>query len=132
VEGSQEFAFERDLRSYLSKNLATLEKGLKLYQDEDLSGIEFPVGGRFIDILAIDTNGDFVVIELKVSRGYDRVVGQILRYMAWVKKHLAADKKVKGIIIANEMTEDLRLAASLVSDLRLFEYAISMELRPIT
>lgn len=44
--GSQEFAYERDLRNYLSKNLGSLETGLRLYEDEDLTGVEFPVGGR--------------------------------------------------------------------------------------
>jgi hypothetical protein len=39
--------------------------------------IGFPVGGRIIDILAVDKGGRYVVIELKVSRGYDRVVGSI-------------------------------------------------------
>jgi endonuclease len=130
-EGSQEFAFERDLRNYLSKNLASIEQGLKVYQDEEFSGVEFPVGGRFIDILAVDTKGVYVVVELKVSRGHERVIGQILRYMAWVKKHIAAGKNVRGIIVANEVSEDLQLAASLVPGLELFEYAISMKLTPV-
>lgn len=130
ADGSQEFAFERDLRNYLSKNLSAIEPGLKVYQDEEFSGVEFPVGGRYIDILATDARGGYVVIELKVSRGYERVVGQILRYMAWVKQHLAAGKAVRGIIVANEVSEDLHLAASLIPDLELFEYAISMKLTP--
>jgi RecB family endonuclease NucS len=41
--------------------------------------LEFPAGDRYIDILAVDAQGSFVVIELKVSRGYDRVIGQLLR-----------------------------------------------------
>jgi hypothetical protein len=48
--------------------------------------------------------------------------------MAWVKKHVAAGKNVRGIIVANEVSEDLQLAASLVPGLQLFEYAISMKL----
>jgi hypothetical protein len=131
AETSQEFAFERDLRNYLSKNLSAIEPGLTIYQDEEFSGIEFPVGGRFIDILAMDSRGAYVVVELKVSRGYDRVVGQILRYMAWVKNHIASGKPVRGIIVANEVSEDLKLAASLISDLELFEYSISMKLKAV-
>ena len=127
-EGSQEFAFERDLRNYLSKNLTSIEPGLRVYQDEEFSGVEFPVGGRFIDILAVDSQGVLTVVELKVSRGHERVVGQILRHMAWVKKHVALGKNVRGIIVANEVSEDLQLAASLVPGLQLFEYAISMKL----
>jgi len=129
--GSQEFAFEKDLRNYLSKNLESLEKGLTLFQDEEFSGVEFPVGGRFIDILATDSKGDYVVIELKVSRGYERVVGQILRYMAWVKKNLAQDHHVRGIIVASNVSEDLKLAASMIPDIGLFEYTIAMKLSAV-
>ena len=67
--GSSEFVYEHDLRDYLSKNLHLIERGLRLYSEEDVSGIEFPAGGRFIDILALDTSGNYVVIEIKVSRG---------------------------------------------------------------
>lgn len=52
--GSAEFAYEADLRNYLAKNLSILEAGLKLYQDEGITGVKFPVGGQFIDILAVD------------------------------------------------------------------------------
>jgi RecB family endonuclease NucS len=38
-------------------------------------------GGRRIDILAIDAQGRYVVLELKVSMGFDKVVGQLLRYL---------------------------------------------------
>ena len=37
-----EFAYEHDLRDYLAKNLHLIEPGLKLYQDEGMSGIQFP------------------------------------------------------------------------------------------
>jgi len=109
-EQSKEFAYERDLREFLSRNLEILEPGLKLFQDEEIKGVEFPVGGRFIDILAIDKTNAFVVIELKVSRGYDRVVGQLLRYMAWIAKNQAAkDQRVRGMI---GCTPDLRRPAA--------------------
>lgn len=88
-EGSGEFAYERHLRDYLVRNLASLEQGLQLYEEEGINGVEFPAGGRFIDLLAVDQAGNFVVVELKVSRGYDRTVGQILRYMGWVEKNVA-------------------------------------------
>jgi hypothetical protein len=133
VASSAEFAFEKDLKNYLAKNLAVLEAGLKLYEDEDgeISGIEYPVGGRFIDILAIDKSGEFVVVELKVSRGYEKTIGQILRYMAYIQKNLAKGARVRGIIVANEISEDLKMAASLIPDVRLAEYQISFKLRPL-
>jgi hypothetical protein len=52
--GSSEFAYEHDLRDYLARNLQLISPPLKLYTDEGITGVEFPVGGRFIDILAVD------------------------------------------------------------------------------
>ncbi len=133
--GSAEFAYEKDLRNYLAKNLFVVEHNLKLYEDEGIKGIEYPVGGRFIDILGVDSTGAFVVIELKVSRGYDRVVGQLMRYMAWIRKNQAEPgQKVRGIIVAREISEDLLLACSLLDDVQLFEYELSLVLKavPIT
>ncbi len=100
-KSSSEFAYEKDLQNFLSKNLSVIEPGLKLYEDEGINGIEFGVGGRYIGILAVDKANNYVVIELKVSRGYDRVIGQILRYMAWIHKNQADEgQSVRGIIIA--------------------------------
>ena len=130
---SAQFAYEADLRNFLAKNLAVIESGLTLYQDEGITGIEFSVGGRFADLLAVDANGALVVIELKVSRGYDRVVGQLMRYMAWIRDNQAeAGQKVRGVIVAREISEDLLLACSLLSDVQLFEYELSLKLNPVS
>ena len=47
-ECSGEFAYEADLRNYLAKNLSIIEPGLKLYQEEGITGVEFDVGGAFL------------------------------------------------------------------------------------
>ena len=132
--GSRKFAFERDLQNYLVQNLGLLEPGLKLYEDEDgeFTGVEFPAGQRYIDILAVGTDGAYVVIETKVSRAYDRVVGQILRYMGWIKENLASETSVRGIIVASEISEDLILATSSVRNIRLVEYKISFSLESVS
>jgi endonuclease len=96
-----------------------------------MNAVEFPAGGRFIDILAVDKAGHYVVVELKVSRGYDRVVGQLLRYMAWVEKNMEPSQPVRGVIVANEITTDLRLASSRDPGIKLVEYEISFKLRPV-
>ena len=127
-----EFAYEKDLQNFLAKNLKLIEPELKLFEEEGINGIEFPAGNRFIDILAIDKNNDFVVIELKVSKGYDRVVGQILRYIGWVEQKMASDgQKVRGIIICKEISEDLTLACSKQKEIELFEYELSVKLKKI-
>lgn len=124
---SAEFAYERDLRSFLVKNLSLLELGLELYEDEGLTGVEFPAGGRFIDILPVDARQGFVVIELKVSQGYDRAVGQLLRYLGWVEENLAEPpQSVRGMIVAREISEDLSLACRSVPNVELYEYELSV------
>lgn len=129
---SEEFAYEHDLRDYLARNLHIIEPSLKLYADEGITGVEFPVGGRYIDILAVDQAGGYVVIELKVSKGYDRVVGQLLRYVSWIKKnHAEPGQVVRGIIIAKQISEDLRLACSEVPSVALYEYALSVAVQRV-
>jgi len=131
-DSAGEFAYEADLRDFLAKNLSLLERGLRLYEEEGISGIEFPVGGRFIDILALDTTNNYVVIELKVSKGYDRVVGQLLRYTAWVaQNHAEPSQSVRGIIVAREISEDLLLACSGVAHVQLFEYQLAVTLKQV-
>jgi len=111
--------------------MSNIEAGLRLYEDEETgkTGLEYPVDGRYIDILALDKNDNFVVAELKVSRGYDRVVGQLLRYKNWIKRNLAENgQKVRGIIICKKITDDLLLACDGLDDIELFEYELSVKL----
>jgi endonuclease len=51
--------------------------------------------------------------------------------MAWVKKNLAGGKQVRGLIVAREISEDLKLATSLISDVQLIEYELSFKLNPV-
>lgn len=133
LPGSSEFVLEKDLQSYLIKNLSTIEAGLVPFNEQELSSIEAPAGnGRRIDILAKDSSGAIVVIELKVSRGYDRVVGQLLRYMNWVRMEVAeAGQRVRGIIVCRTMSEDLRLACASIKDVQLFEYTLSVSVSKV-
>jgi len=93
--------------------------------------VEFPAGGRRIDLLAVDNQDGLVVIELKASRAYDRVVGQTARYMAWVQRNMDTDTPVRGIIVAHKITEDLRLAASNSKNISLMEYKLKFELKNV-
>lgn len=128
LASSSQFALEKDLQRYLADNLHLIEPGLTLFIDEGITGFEYPAGGgRRIDILAKDKAGGFVVLELKVEKGYDRVVGQLLRYVNWVRKELAEPaQKVRGIIVCRTMSEDLILACASIKDVELFEYALQV------
>jgi hypothetical protein len=128
----KEFAYENDLRNYLVRNLTAIEKGLKLFEADGKTGEEFyvPETNRRIDILAIDKYGKFVVIELKVSRCYEKVVGQTLFYQSSIKTIFKQDK-VRAIIIAREITPELKTATSFLPDFELFEYQLSLSLNKI-
>lgn len=127
------FAYEEDLRDYLSNNLSVIEPGLILFKDKDgTEGVEFSVdaGNKRIDILAIDKNKTPVVIELKVSRGYEKVIGQCLYYKNRVKELLGAER-VRVIIIAREITPHLKIATSGLPDVELFEYMLVVKVKKI-
>lgn len=127
---SQAFALEAHLRDFLSENLERVEPGLKLYATSSRNGIEFLVDNGRIDLLAIDRAGKFVVIELKLSRGRNKTLGQILYYMAWVDQNLG-NGPCRGYIIANEIPEELRVAVARVSGLQLAEYHLSFAIHPV-
>lgn len=122
------FAAEDHLRDFLAQHLEELEPGLEVYAGpEGEDGVEYDTGevGR-IDILAVAKQGDLVVIELKVGRGQDVVVGQVLRYIGWVRKHLASGRKVRGIVVAHEVSDSLRYAIGMVPEVALRTYALAI------
>jgi len=121
----QEFAAESDLRDFLAKHPACIEPGLSLYEGNNQRGVEFPIDGGRIDILAMDRSNKFVVIELKVGRGRNKTIGQLLYYMGWVDKNLG-NGPCRGIIVAKDTPEDLVLAASRVPGVALYRYNLSV------
>jgi len=127
------FAYEQDLRDYLSSNLLVIEPGLKLFKDEkDIKGIEYPIDDskKRVDILAIDKNQVPAIIELKVSRGYEKVIGQCLYYKNRIKQ-LLHSSKVRIIIIAKEITPQLRIATEGLPEVELFEYELSVKVKRV-
>lgn len=134
-EPSSTFALESHLRDYLAQNLANIADfgtPLTVYISKDgRDGVEFQTDVGPIDILATTPNGDFYVFELKLGRGPDAALGQILRYMGWVSQHLANEKKVFGVVLAADISEKLRYAITQVPNVRLMEYELRFVVKSV-
>lgn len=129
------FELEYQLRDFIAHNIETIDingKRLKLYVDPTgRDGIEFQTEVGIIDILATDGEGAFVVFELKRGRVPDQAIGQIARYMGWLKKTISKDQPVRGIIVAKAISRNLRFAIAAVSNVSLFEYEVSFTLKRV-
>ena len=128
------FALEYQLRDFLSQNLASLHLGhgqLRLYVDPTgREGVEYPTATGPIDLLAVDRAGNFTIFELKRARTADRAVGQLARYMGWVRHTIGRGKEVTGVIVAKDIDDRLRYAASVIPGVALFEYRVEFYLEP--
>ena len=123
-------SLERDLQEYLSRDLSQLEPGLQLYTDEDLSGREVSTEAGRIDILAKDIKNIAVVIELKASKSTYSTLGQILSYMASIKNELKIES-VRGIIVAEEFDNKLKLAVTQANNVRLVKYKVKFDFEKV-
>lgn len=128
-----EFALESHLRDFIVRNLAEIRingRRLRLFKDgTGREGVEFPTDVGDIDVLAADESGELFVFELKLARGPDKAMGQLTRYMGWIKKHLANDREVHGVLVARDIDEKLRYGALVVPNVALLEYEITFQWR---
>ncbi len=101
------------------------EKGEPVGQQYDTEAV-----GR-IDLLCEDmSTGALVVIELKKGRQSDAVIGQLTRYMGWVKEHLANGRDVEGIVLTPDYDQRLRYAIKAIPGSRVLRYETRFEILP--
>jgi Endonuclease NucS C-terminal domain len=128
------FTLEYQLRDFIASNLNTMSingRRLRLWVDPTgRDGVEFPSAVGPIDILAVDDSGSFFVFELKRANGSDRAIGQLTRYMGWVRQTIGRGHDVFGVIVAKSIGENLRYSASVVPNVHLFEYEVKFQLKP--
>jgi restriction system protein len=125
------FVLEKYLEDFIVSNFHTIFKGkLHIYKDAEVDGQQYATEVGPIDILAVESaSGSFVVIELKKGRPSDQVVGQILRYMGWVKKNLCKDEQgVKGLVICRDRDDKLRYAIDMTNNIDVQYYRVSFTL----
>jgi RecB family endonuclease NucS len=120
---------ERQLEDFLAANPTLLEPGLRLYRDEiGRLGQQYPTDVGVIDLLCVRPSGQLLVVELKRSRASDTVVGQISRYIGWIKKNLADNGDVAGLILSHERDEALKYAVYANPNLSLRYFRLKLEL----
>jgi len=133
IEDASVFVLEKYLEEFIVSNFSTIFKGaLKIYKEtEDNDGQQYTTDIGPIDILAVENESNsFVVIELKKGRPSDQVVGQVLRYMGWVKENLCMDgQAVKGLVICQDQDKKLTYALKMVSNIDVRYYSVSFSLR---
>jgi len=132
IEDPTAFALEKHLEEFLVQNWCKTELGkdYDIFEEGDTFGQQYPTDTGPLDILAISKDKKtLLVIELKKGRASDRVVGQIQRYMGYVKEELAeSNQQVKGIIIALEDDLRIRRALSVARDIEFYRYEVRFKL----
>lgn len=122
VESS--LSLERDLEDQIVSHLDALEPGLTLISRQESSDV-----GR-LDLLARDSEGRTVIIELKAGEARDSSIGQIARYIGWY-----ADKEGKApraMLVASGFAAPVRWAAKAIPGLKLVTYRVQFAFEEAT
>jgi restriction system protein len=133
IEDMSVFVLEKYLEEFLVSNWShtTLGKAYDIYsEDGEQVGRQYPSDTGPIDILAISKDkNELLIVELKKGRASDSVVGQIQRYMGYVKEELAEPGQiVKGVIIALEQDNKIKRALAVTTNIEFFKYEINFKL----
>ena len=126
------FYMEKQLEDFIISNWENTKFGAQydlIHEDGELISQQYPTDIGKIDILAMDKKSkNYVVIELKKNQTSDDTVGQLLRYMGWIKKN-KKDEGVKGIIVAGQFDNKLDHARSMIPNCEVFLYEVDFKLK---
>lgn len=122
-------SLERDIHDYFASHVDEIEKGLTLVED----GIEFQTDAGRIDILALDNQGQHVVVEFKAGKAKDSALGQLLGYMGCIASNPSINiSQARGILVASDFNQRVIYAAKGLPNVKLIKYRVSFELEEIT
>jgi len=128
------FGLERHLHEFLRDNWDQTELGREWNLHEEngdpTAGYEYPTDVGRIDLLARHRREPaWLVVELKREQTTDATIGQVQRYMGWVKRHLAAEgERVQGLIITPKADPALLYALEVTPNVSLRLYEVQFRL----
>jgi predicted nucleic acid-binding Zn-ribbon protein len=123
------------VRTLVVEQPALLEPDLSIHRDAKTgaTGVDLrtPVGS--IDLLARDRDGGFVVVAVPDPRDTESLMAEMLARIGYVRKHFSIDKRpVRGIVVIDEIPEELAYAAAGVSQTISFKaYRIALTFHPL-
>jgi hypothetical protein len=126
------FYMEKQLEDFIIHNWNSTELGQKydlIIEEGELLSQQYRTDIGPIDILAKDKKtGSYVVIELKRNQTSDDTIGQLARYMGWIKQN-KKDDNVRGVIIAGIYDQKLDYALKMVPNAEVFLYEVNFKLK---
>lgn len=124
------FYMEKQLEDFIIHNWEKTDLGRKydlIIEEGELLSQQFRTDVGPIDILAVDKKTkNYVVIELKKNQTSDDTVGQLARYMGWIKANKGGE--VSGVIIAGEYDKKLDYALKALNNVEVFLYQVDFKL----
>jgi hypothetical protein len=134
---SFQFALEKHLEEFIIRNWSSLEFGKEFEiltsNTGELIGQQYQTDTGPIDLLALSKDRKtYLVLELKRDKSNANAVGQILRYMGYVRDEEAElDQAVKGVIIAHSDSTGSRRAISMTPEVSFWQYKLNFEIAKV-
>ncbi|WP_447727049.1 endonuclease NucS domain-containing protein [Sphingomonas koreensis] len=114
------FKIEKEMQQQVRKQIGQIETGLEVID----GGSETQVATGFIDILARDSAGRVVVIELKAGKCPAGALEQVCAYAQDVSEERGGP--VRAILIAGSFTDRVRAASKWCGNVELMTYAYNL------
>jgi endonuclease len=121
------FSAQRDLRKYLRRDIARLDPGLKIFNEE---GFDISIEAIKNNILATDSEGNLVVVAIEGETATIRVLGQILNSMTSLKNELG-ERSIRGIIVAKDFDNEIVPAIRKTRRVSLVKYKVQYDFEVI-
>jgi hypothetical protein len=98
---------EKQIEDYYYEYPEEIEEGLWVVE----GGRQFQTGVGPIDLLCVDSQDRWVVVEIKVGEAEDAVFGQVLRYMGWIHRNFPdGERNVRSIILCGGAGEKAKFS----------------------